>query len=253
MPWTFAHPAAVVPLKRFAPRYLSLPALVCGSLTPDFGYYFNPYKFADNAHTLAGSFVICIPAGVFLLLLFQLFREPVWFLLPQTHRSVLAPLVARPTDYSPRALVIAIVSVLIGAWTHIVWDSFTHAGTWFYRAFPSMHRALFEIGSTPVYSRDLLQHGSTLIGIAVLASVYRGWLRKQPRPERSDETDRWRYLLIGGAIAASGITAMNHAWSATSHGVFKTVVDWTCLFAAVLFVYSLIYYSRRKVTTSTSR
>ena len=28
MPWTLAHPAAILPLRRFAPRWLSLPALI---------------------------------------------------------------------------------------------------------------------------------------------------------------------------------------------------------------------------------
>jgi hypothetical protein len=37
MPWTFAHAAAVLPLRRCCPRRLHFPALVIGSLTPDFG------------------------------------------------------------------------------------------------------------------------------------------------------------------------------------------------------------------------
>jgi len=257
MPWTFAHPAAVVPLKRWAPRYLGFPALVCGSFTPDFGYYFNPYRFADDAHTFAGSFVICIPVGLCLLLLFLLFREPLWFLLPQPHRGAIAPLAAKPVKYSLRALAVAAISVLIGAWTHILWDSFTHAGTWFHGAVPSARTPLFVIGSTPIYLRTFLQHGSTLLGIVVMVTAYRRWLHKQPELQPRAEQDRWRYLLIGGAAVVSASTAATLAWDEEYLRVFKTVVDSTCLFAAILFVYCLIYYlvnySRRKVTTSTSR
>ncbi|MCT8351376.1 DUF4184 family protein, partial [Photorhabdus kayaii] len=39
MPWTFSHPAAVFPLKNLpGGRLLNLPALIMGSLSPDFFY-----------------------------------------------------------------------------------------------------------------------------------------------------------------------------------------------------------------------
>ena len=39
MPWTFAHPAAILPLRRFCPAPLDFSALVIGSMVPDLGYY----------------------------------------------------------------------------------------------------------------------------------------------------------------------------------------------------------------------
>ncbi|MBA3727450.1 MAG: DUF4184 family protein, partial [Armatimonadetes bacterium] len=38
MPWTFSHPAAVLPLRRLCPQSLDFAALVIGSTTPDIGY-----------------------------------------------------------------------------------------------------------------------------------------------------------------------------------------------------------------------
>ena len=39
MPWTFAHPAAAVLVRRFGGASLPLSGLAMGSLSPDFGYY----------------------------------------------------------------------------------------------------------------------------------------------------------------------------------------------------------------------
>ena len=50
MPWTFAHPAAVLPLRRFSgPGLLSFAALVIGSTSPDFLYYIGQFDLAAFA------------------------------------------------------------------------------------------------------------------------------------------------------------------------------------------------------------
>ena len=61
MPFTFAHPAAVLPLKRFTPGWLSFPALLVGTVTPDLAYLFANKQIDEVAHRsvgcAAGSFV----------------------------------------------------------------------------------------------------------------------------------------------------------------------------------------------------
>jgi hypothetical protein len=39
MPFTFAHPAAVLPLRRFCPDRLVWSALVIGTVSPDLEYF----------------------------------------------------------------------------------------------------------------------------------------------------------------------------------------------------------------------
>jgi len=57
MPFPVAHPAAVLPLRRYCPRYLSFPALVVGSLSPDLGYLFGHLHADWFSHRFwAGSF-----------------------------------------------------------------------------------------------------------------------------------------------------------------------------------------------------
>ena len=86
MPWTFAHPAAVLPLRRFCPSPLNLAGLIVGSLTPDFGYYIGSSELALFAHSLVGSVYACLPAGLVLLIVFYIVRTPLCFMLPEPHR-----------------------------------------------------------------------------------------------------------------------------------------------------------------------
>ena len=46
MPWTFAHPAAVLPFRRIVGRQLPLLGLVVGSMAPDMGYFAGQYAVA---------------------------------------------------------------------------------------------------------------------------------------------------------------------------------------------------------------
>src|SRR5688572_17618808 len=122
MPWTLSHPAAILPFKRLCPKYLSFPALVIGSMSPDVGYYVSQYDAADYAHTFPGSLLLCIPAGLLLLLGLFLLRRPLWFLLPEPHRSALAPLVSARPSLGIAFILTSTVSIILGAWTHIIWD-----------------------------------------------------------------------------------------------------------------------------------
>src|SRR6185503_14629770 len=97
MPFPLAHPAAVLPLRRFCPRYLSFPALIIGSLSPDLGYLSGSFRLDVFSHRfLAGSFGFCLPAGLLLLLAFYLVRSRVVGILPARYRPVLSPLCQRP-------------------------------------------------------------------------------------------------------------------------------------------------------------
>jgi hypothetical protein len=112
MPFPLAQPAAVLPLRRFCPRYLSFPALIIGSLSPDLGYFSGPFRLDGFSHRfLAGSFGFCLPVGLFVLLMFFLVRSRVVGILPSLCRQALSPLCQRPIG-SPFAIV---VSLLLGA------------------------------------------------------------------------------------------------------------------------------------------
>jgi hypothetical protein len=210
MPWTFAHPAAVLPMRRFCPRQLHFAALVVGSLTPDFGYHFGLFALATYAHTLEGSVLACVPIGLALLACFSAVRRPLWHLLPQPHRHALEPLVAQPLLRGFRNIVRSSLSILLGAWSHVAWDSFTHRSGWSVAHFPALRGAVAVpwIGEVPLY--NVLQHMSTVVGVIILVLAYRSWLASQRRsvPAFARE-DRWRYAtLLSLAISCAVIAVL---------------------------------------------
>lgn len=257
MPWTFAHPAVVLPLKRLCPRYLSWPGLFVGSLTPDFGYYINPLGVGSTAHTFKGSFLVCIPAGLVFLAFFYFMRRPIWLLLPARHRHAAAPLLNAPLSMDTRFALVASVSVLIGAWTHIAWDSFTHRGTWAFWRFTPLRELWFNIGSVHVPGYSVLQHSSTLVGTACLGLAYIWWLRRRPPDKAVNTGDGWRYLVMLGLPIVSFGIAIAFALPATTRltgmvdvpaFVFRSAIFGMSVLVALLCVYSAGYHVRNAYT-----
>jgi hypothetical protein len=242
MPWTFAHPAAVIPLRRLCPTPLNLAALTIGASTPDFGYYVGLFRLATHAHTLLGSILVCIPTGLLLLVCFYFVRRPVWNLLPQPHRGLLEPLVKKRAPVRFRELASATVSILIGAWTHVVWDSFTHRSGWVAVQYPVLREPVITLGSIELAPYYLLQHLSTLLGVVVLSVAYHAWIRRGGsegfflfRPE-----DRWRYaslvtlLVLSAAIAVP--LAASAAQGSEGYAAVRVFVSKTAVFGAALFI-----------------
>ena len=88
MPFTAAHPAAVLPLRRFCPQWFVWPALIVGSITPDTEYFLALRPQSSHGVTFAGSFYYCVPIGLLLLGAFHLLlRQPLALLLPKYWRD----------------------------------------------------------------------------------------------------------------------------------------------------------------------
>src|SRR5882724_3347896 len=122
MPFTLAHPAAITPFKRFCPRYLSFPALIAGSVSPDLSYFSGRLDLGPFAHHPIKGFLFGVPVGLFILAMFYVLRWPALKMLPGRYRDIFHPLLLHPIG-SPFAI---LLSLFIGVATHIVWDSFTH-------------------------------------------------------------------------------------------------------------------------------
>ncbi|MBL0335823.1 MAG: DUF4184 family protein [Chitinophagaceae bacterium] len=70
MPFTFAHPALIIPLKKIRGG-LSLTALAVGSMVPDFENFFNMQETEVTSHQLSGFFLFDLPVGLFACFLFH--------------------------------------------------------------------------------------------------------------------------------------------------------------------------------------
>ena len=184
MPFTLAHPAAVVPLARLLGRRVLLSALVIGSMTPDFAYL-APTVARGQSHSLCGLFWFCLPVGLALYLLFHLaLKRPLAASLPHPLREAVAPLVARTPGLPAASWLQVVLCLLLGALTHIGWDLFTHPGP-IVSSFPLLAVNLVTLGWYRLYVYKVLQHASTLLGLALLARWTRAWLRENAaRPLR---------------------------------------------------------------------
>jgi hypothetical protein len=194
MPFPLAHPAAVLPLRRYCPRQLNFPALVIGSLSPDVGYAFGHLHVSRFSHRFwAGSFGFCLPVGLLAMLMFYILRSPVVGVLPVRYRQVLLPLCQRPIG-APLPL---IASLIIGAWTHMFLDSLTHEDGWLAEHLRILQSSLFPVENVSFKVCDLLYAGSTFAGVVWLALCYLRWLEKVSDPPAFTTPGvKWSYALL---------------------------------------------------------
>ena len=138
MPFPLAHPAAVLPLRRYCPCWLNFPALLIGSLMPDAGYFFGEQHVGPFSHGLTGGFAFCLPGGLVMVLLFYWLRSPALKLLPGPYQRALLPLCQRPYP----SLWAVLLSLMIGTWSHQLWDAFTHNDGWAVQHLPVLQTAV---------------------------------------------------------------------------------------------------------------
>lgn len=210
MPFTLAHPAAVMPLRRI--RYLPTIALVVGSLLPDLPYYLPSRAHTEvwfDLHSLSGSVVVGIPLGMLVLAAVVLLRRQLTALLPERARWVAMreaeALVARPVSW-----LLAIPALLIGSWTHILWDGFTHSGTWIARRVDALN-APVELGD--LYTGPLshvLQYVSSIAGLLIIAYWYKLAVAEAP-PDLDSPGNRShrRRMLLAVTVAAIAIGTLH--------------------------------------------
>lgn len=178
MPFTLAHPAAVLPLRGL--RYLRTAPLILGAMVPDLPYFVPSVvgRLMPETHSFEGSLSTDLVFGYLSLVTVFVLRAPLTALLPARARwlclNALAPF-SRPREWAFAAL-----AIIAGVWTHLLWDSFTHNDGWM------VHRvaALSEQVTIGPYSTQLchvLQYVSSVLGLAAMAV----WYARLRTPRRS--------------------------------------------------------------------
>ncbi|MBW4051630.1 MAG: DUF4184 family protein [Proteobacteria bacterium] len=253
MPFTLAHPAAVLPLRRL-PLMRTVP-LIIGAMTPDVPY-FLPWRLAKHipqgaTHTLGGMVTLDLPFGVLVLLFMWVLRVPLAAPLGSASQArclaALERFGRRPINW-----VLAPLSLLIGSWTHLAWDSFTHPDGWLVSRISAL--------SAPVsffsYTGELchvLQYASSVFGLAALAV----WFARLPGPAAESRGGERRLggplllaVLLANAVAAGGIeTVQDLAGHAlTNYHVLYLLLTRTTAWFALLYTVAgiLIVVGRRR-------
>lgn len=210
MPFTFAHPAAILPLRRS--RFLQTVPLIIGSLVPDVPYFFPARlgRAVPDTHTLYGSFSTCVPLGMALLILTLVLREPLTILLGARIRWICMRSIER-FNARPLHWPIALLSILIGSWTHIAWDSFTHQTGWTTARVAALS-APVSIFGWDTETSHLLQYVSSVVGLLVLAIWFRSLVREAPATVAVDPArPRARWLLLTVISFASLLIGVSRA------------------------------------------
>ncbi len=179
MPFTLAHPAIILPLRKGFGRWFSFTGLVIGSMSPDFEYFLRTYIKSTYSHTGWGLILFNLPVALLMAYIFHnIVRNPFIAHLP-------TPLRARGqsitnfnwNSYFREHWFIVIYSILLGAFSHLFWDAFTHKEGYFVEQILMLQKTI-EMGKYQVPVFKILQHGSTLLGgVIILYFIY-----KQPAP-----------------------------------------------------------------------
>ncbi|MFJ8663023.1 DUF4184 family protein [Streptomyces sp. NPDC093795] len=220
MPFTLSHAAAVLPgLRRngTARGPLVASALVAGSFAPDMTYFAatafpGAMALGDVTHSPVGIVTADVLITAALVALWLTVREPLVALLPARWRGRVYGLVRGRPWHDRHPVVLAGwfgLSAILGATTHVVWDSFTHIDRWGTRMIPFLGDV---VGGFPVYV--YAQYGGSALALGFLGWFVTRALRSAgpgvELPSRVPVPGRRGRLLAAGVIGGCVLAGIAH-------------------------------------------
>lgn len=252
MPFTPSHIAAVLPLRQLGVA-LPLAALAAGSVSPDVPYFIPGLMAVGQAthHPLA-VVSLDVVIGLVLWVGWRAGSGPLHDLAPAAVRERW-----QPADWRTTPAWTVPVAVTLGAATHVLWDSFTHA-----HRVAATHLAVLSAsypnpfgGEWPGY--QWAQYLSGAVGLIVL--VWVGW-RQPRRPAAAVRTCVPTAVVVvvtalaavGGAVARvlSSGAAEDGAGSAVFSGITGAMS--AAVVTAAAFVAWQALSTARRVPSTTS-
>jgi len=195
MPFTFSHPAIVLPL---ASKKLKLSAtgLFVGSMTPDFEYFIRMKNVSRFSHTLPGLFWFDLPLALLLCFIYhEIVRNTLFDNLPEFLKERIAIYQKfQWTKYFNRNWIIVCLSALIGGASHVLWDAFTHESLFFVQRDPELS-TLMKLGNINLAGYKFLQLASSVVGLLVVIIAIAS-LKKRTGNYRQVDYTYWMLILI---------------------------------------------------------
>jgi hypothetical protein len=218
MPFTVSHAAAALPVHALI-RRLPLAALMIGSMSPDFSFFMPFAPLRSSTHSIAGVFTFCLPVSLVIWFVFVRWMEhPTMALLPDEWREKLTP----TGPITPRLVGLVAIGIVLGACTHLLWDSFTHSHTMMTSALPSLRERQPALGGAPVY--HLLQVASSVFGLALLTLWFLN-LRNRPMPKPPFDWSRADAAVKNGTRLVAATTLL-FASTAAAFGYFEAYAEY---------------------------
>ena len=261
MPLTIAHPAIVIPIR----HRLVLSALVIGSMVPDVSKFFSLTRSVTLGHSAPGVFWFCVPVGLIFFIFFQhLLKKSVFLLLPASHQQRLAPWLNPFPLRTAAQWGLVIGSLIIGAFTHLFWDSFTHERGWFVESSPFLQSTVFTFHHRSYEIYECLQYASTGAGLIFIAACYvRFYLKTAlhslpPVPVISTKVKSLGgCILITAPVVFAIIFANAHPYRRISWETFarRGVVAFMAIFCFELILFSILchFFFKNSTVKAASR
>jgi hypothetical protein len=237
MPFTFSHPAIVLPFLKS--KKVSATALVFGSMSPDFEYFFRMKMQSEISHTFLGVLLIDFPLGFLMMFVFhQIIKKPLIDNSPIFVQNRLA--ILRETNwiqYFKNNITIVLVSFFLGAISHLFWDSMTHWDGYLVQVIPFLN---LEVYAIPMYK--IAQHLSTIIGLGIVLF----YIYKQPYEDKLIDRIAFKYWYMSFSCAAV-ILAVRFSFGLPLDEIGSVIVS--ILFSGVLAVTAVGLFFRSRKTS----
>ncbi|MFD4432109.1 DUF4184 family protein [Nocardia sp. NPDC058497] len=239
MPITLAHPVAVLPFVRHFP----VSALVAGSIAPDVVYYLPVPLSGSTTHSPLGVLSWDLVIGLALLPAFRLSAAPAAALLP--YRVVLPAPVHSGVWRRASSTIIAL---MLGAMTHIVWDSFTRTTGFAVQHWDLLRAPVLE----PHKAYNVLGYASSLVGTAVLAYVLvRRTRRRSPTMPVPRRRAVLTILLLAPVVAAASAVDDPVTRTSTYDLIRHTIVGAAQGLGCAWTIYLLLWHVTTAVSSRT--
>ena len=242
MPFTLAHPAAVLPLLRKGRPWLSATGLMLGSMAPDFEYFLRLRPGGGFGHTMLGLLLLDVPLTIIVAGLFHgLVRKPLVRNLPAFLRDRLGRFQQHAwplrTLWSPRFL----LGIIIGGLTHIFWDDLTHSRGPIARNFSPLHHDVLD---KPVFL--WLQYASSALGLLLLAWFV--WTLPArptlPRPLARRQSFFWVGVAVCFGLLWPLLTKLSHHSQPVTLPTAAVVTSITAATLALIITSFLLRFTR---------
>lgn len=190
MPFTYAHPALIVPIVRSSDSRGWRSSLVLGAMSPDLARLIPVWGTRELGHSTIGLLWVDVPLAIALTLVWA-----AWFSPRASRLPGLEPM-AHP--WRKRSFLLIPLGALLGALTHLGWDFFTHGAPIFQS--PLLDKVLFQLSYGPFRVRDANWFVHSFVGLAILGwGAFRLVLRS-PRGLRSFLQPCWGRIVLASLL-----------------------------------------------------
>lgn len=231
MPFTFSHPVLVLPLLPLPKKWVSVTGLIIGSIVPDFEKFMKMRAGHSFSHTLAGVLLFDLPLALILSFVFHgVVRDKLTSHLPAFLRARFARFRSFEwkvhfINYYPQI----IISILIGAFSHLFLDGFTHHEGMFVQLIPFLNNYLI-VGGIYIYHHKLLDSIiSTAGGLLICYAITRMPAGAIPSPNRRQTSRFWLCVIcLSTAIILVRVCffySIRHIWDLANIAIAALLIS----------------------------